>query len=245
MQFMFKEMVPASTAEKIQEWNKSYKDADAKSVISFALNHFGDKISFASSMGAEDQLITSMIAGINKSAKIFTLDTGRLFQETYDLIQKTNSRYKINIKAFFPDNKQVEEMVDQHGINLFYDSVENRKRCCHIRKIVPLGRALKNQEAWFTGLRKEQTASRSEDQLFEWDQANKLIKINPLINWTEKEIWAYIHKNNIPYNPLHDKGFNSIGCLPCTRALLPGEETRAGRWWWENQGHKECGLHKK
>jgi len=186
-----------------------------------------------------------MIAAIDKNTQIFTLDTGRLFPETYSLIERTNNKYKTKIQIFFPDYHEVEQMVHEKGINLFYDSVENRKLCCSIRKTQPLQRALKNAEAWICGLRKEQSVTRQDLDVIEWDANNDLLKINPLINWTEKQVWDYIKTNHIPYNKLHDKGFPSIGCQPCTRAIEPGEDIRSGRWWWENPEHKECGLHRR
>lgn len=203
------------------------------------------KIALATSMGCEDQVLTHMIAGIDNSTKIFTLDTGRLFPETYDLIEKTNARYKINIEVYFPRQQQVEEMVKEKGINLFYYSIENRKRCCHVRKIEPLKRAFQGLEVWICGLRKNQSVTRVNNKLVEWDEQNDLIKVNPLINWTEEQVWEYIRANNVPYNTLHDKGFPSIGCQPCTRAIMPGEDVRSGRWWWEKPEEKECGLHVK
>jgi phosphoadenosine phosphosulfate reductase len=184
-----------------------------------------------------------MLVKIEPHFRIFTLDTGRLFPETLNLIQKTRDYYKNNIEVFFPDYKMVQQMVREKGINLFYESVENRKLCCQIRKLEPLKRALSGMEAWITGIRKDQTLNRFNTRVVEWDESNGLVKINPLYRWSEKMIWEYIHKNQIPYNELHDKNFPSIGCQPCTRAVAPGEDSRSGRWWWEDQGHKECGLH--
>jgi len=184
-----------------------------------------------------------MICCIDNNIRIFSLDTGRLFQETYDLIEKTNNKYAINIDIYFPDWQKVEEMVRDKGINLFYRSIENRKRCCYLRKIEPLNRALKGAEAWISGIRKDQTVSRFYTKLIEWDETHKMIKINPLINWAEEQVWEYIKDNNVPYNILHDRGFSSIGCQPCTRAINQGEDFRAGRWWWEEPDSRECGLH--
>ncbi|MEZ5197222.1 MAG: phosphoadenylyl-sulfate reductase [Bacteroidales bacterium] len=227
-------------------YNERFNNSSAEEVLEFFLGEFGNKIAFASSLGAEDQVLTHMIASIDPSAMIFTLDTGRLFPEAYDLIERTNSRYKIKMKVYFPNSSKVEEMVNEKGINLFYESVENRKQCCHIRKIEPLHRALEGMEAWITGLRKEQSVTRNNNALVELDNNNHdRIKINPLINWTEKQVWDYIKKHNIPYNKLHDSGFPSIGCQPCTRAIKPGDDVRAGRWWWEMPEHKECGLHQR
>jgi len=177
--------------------------------------------------------------------KIFTLDTGRLFEETYDLLDIAEKKYKLNIGIYFPDAQHIEKMVHEKGINLFYESVENRKLCCHLRKVEPLKRALSEMEVWISGLRREQALTRKESKIVEWDESNNLIKINPLIDWTRKQVWNYITERKIPYNSLHDKGYASIGCLPCTRAILPGEDERAGRWWWENSENKECGLHVK
>jgi phosphoadenosine phosphosulfate reductase len=231
--------------QQISEWNELLKDASAEEVISFFLAFYKQKIAFSSSLGAEDQVITHMIANIDKSTTIFTLDTGRVFPETYDLIHATCSRYGMNLKIYFPDAEKVQQMVNEKGINLFYESVENRKLCCSVRKMEPLGRAFKSLDAWICGLRKEQSVTRRNLQLVEWDETNQLIKINPLINWTEEEVWNFIRDNNVPYNRLHTQGFPSIGCQPCTRAILPGEDVRAGRWWWENPDTKECGLHAK
>ncbi len=214
-------------------------------VLRWFLGEYKGKIALASSMGMEDQVLTDMVAKIDPAAKIFTLDTGRLFYETYELIEKTNLRYKINIDIYFPDSSRVQQMVNTKGINLFFQSIENRKECCGVRKIEPLRRAFKGLEVWICGLRREQSSTRTQNQLVEWDEANGLIKLNPLIDWTEQQVWDYIKQNNVPYNILHDKGFPSIGCQPCTRAIFPGEDVRAGRWWWENPETKECGLHNR
>jgi len=231
--------------EKIARWNEELSEASAQETIRYFLDEFGDTITLSTSMGAEDQVITDMVVQIDPSVRIFTLDTGRLFQETYDLIDQTNEKYGIQIEVIFPDYKQVEKMVKEKGMNLFYHSVENRKRCCGIRKVEPLKRAFKGMDAWICGLRKDQSVSRFFSQKVEWDEQNQLVKINPLIDWTEKDTWNYIHENQVPYNSLHDKGYASIGCLPCTRPIKPGEDFRAGRWRWEDEETKECGLHKR
>ncbi len=228
----------------IRRLNAEYQNLSAEEVLAAVNERFRDKICFASSLGYEDQAITRMIAHACPELPIFTLDTGRLFPETYDLIDRTNARYKLNIRVYFPDALEVEEMVAQKGINLFYDSIENRKLCCALRKTHPLRRALSGKQAWITGLRRSQSVTREHMQLVEWDENNQLIKVNPLINWSEEQLMAYVKDHNIPYHPLHDKGFPSIGCQPCTRAVAPGEDIRAGRWWWENPDQKECGLHK-
>ena len=229
----------------IAQWNEELRDKNPVGVIAFFLQHFGDKIVLSTSLGLEDQVLTEMVLRQKKDTEVFTLDTGRLFPETYDLIARTNKFFGIRMKTYFPEAEKVEEMVAENGINLFYDSVQKRKLCCSIRKVAQLPRAFKDKQAWICGLRKDQSVSRFFNKLVEWDAANGLVKINPLINWTEKEVWDYINKHKIPYNPLHDRGFPSIGCEPCTRAIEPGEDIRSGRWWWENELHKECGLHKK
>jgi phosphoadenosine phosphosulfate reductase len=199
----------------------------------------------ASSYGPEDQVLVEKLVSINKNVSIFTIDTGRLFQETYNLFERTNEVYGIKIKVYFPNNELVEKMVNTKGMNLFYESVENRKECCHIRKIEPLKRALNGNKIWVTGLRSEQSITRINTSLIEWDSENKVIKLNPLKDWTGIQIWDYIKLKNVPFNKLHNQNFPSIGCLPCTRAILEGEDVRAGRWWWEEPEHKECGLHNR
>ena len=230
-------------SQNIELLNTQWAGLKSEDILEKAHALFGDKITFASSLGAEDQMITHMLSKIDKSANIITLDTGRVFPETYDLLHRTVNRYGISIKSYYPDTTQVEEMVNTKGINLFYESIENRKLCCHVRKIVPLRRALQGMDAWITGLRREQSVTRTDLQIVEWDAANGLIKINPLLEWSEEQVWEFIHSNNIPYNKLHDQGFPSIGCQPCTRAIEKGEDLRAGRWWWEMPDSKECGLH--
>ena len=209
------------------------------------LSQFKNKIGFATSFSIEDQVIVHMIASINNHAKIFTLDTGRLPYETYKLIELTNERYDLNIEVFFPDYRFVQEMVHEKGINLFYNSVEDRKHCCHVRKIEPLKRALSGLEVWITGLRREQSVTRENVSVLDYDETNGLLKLNPLFNWTERMVLDFIKKNNVPYNNLYNHGYTSIGCAPCTRAVKAGETVRDGRWWWENPDTKECGLHIK
>ena len=229
--------------ERIKQLNEKAKDLKAQEIIKLAWDEFGSRVNFASSLGEEDQVITDIISKIAPKIEIFTLDTGRLFPETYDLIAKTQKRYPMLFKIYYPDTKAVEEMVKAKGINFFYESVENRKLCCGIRKVEPLRRALTNVDAWMTGLRREQAVTRTNLEIFEWDEVNQKIKINPLINWTLDQVRQYIKENKVDVNPLHAKGFVSIGCSPCTRAIKPGEDIRAGRWWWEQPDQKECGLH--
>lgn len=230
--------------DSIQLVNKQLKGLNCLEILKFFSEYVDGKIGFGTSLGAEDQILTHIIASNNLDIEIFTLDTGRLFPETYDLIDRTNKKYNIKIKTMFPDSEIIENMVSEKGINLFYDSVENRKLCCHNRKILPLKRALENKSAWITGLRQQQSITRTDLQILEWDENNNLLKINPLIKWSEDEVWDFINNEKIPVNPLHKKSYPSIGCQPCTRAVMPDEDIRAGRWWWENPENKECGLHK-
>jgi len=232
------------TAEDIQE-NLNSDHKTAEDTLRWALTTFGDKICIASSFGAEDVVLIDMAVRIDPAVRIFTLDTGRLHQETYDVMDKIRERYNINIEVCFPDKNKVQEMVKKHGVNPFYESTELRKLCCRIRKIEPLLEKLKDLDAWICGLRQEQAVTRFEIKKVEYDDLNNIIKINPLADWTEEDVWEYIRKNNVPYNKLHDIEFPSIGCAPCTRAIKPCEEVRAGRWWWEEPEKKECGLHSR
>lgn len=225
--------------------NEAFQDKPIKELLAYFLERYGDKIALASSLGLEDQVLTDMILKIDRSARIFTIDTGRLFPETYSLIDRTNLKYGIKMELFFPEGSAVEEYVRTNGINAFYESVEKRRACCRVRKIEPLLRALSTVDVWICGLRAEQSVTRTEIQAVEWDETNSLIKINPLARWSEQEVWSYIKANHVPYNQLHEKAFPSIGCQPCTRAVAEGEDVRAGRWWWENPEHKECGLHRR
>ena len=234
-----------SNKEQALELTDRLKGKSPEEVLKYFIDKCDQKVGFASSLGAEDQVLTDMICKINMNVNIFTLDTGRLFPETYNLIAKTSDHYEKKIKVYFPDHKKVEEMVEELGINHFYKSVENRERCCYLRKKEPLKRAFKGLEAWICGLRRDQSITRFNNKLVEWDEQHGLFKINPLIDWTEGQVWDYIEKNSVPYNELHDKGFPSIGCQPCTRAIEPGEDVRAGRWWWEKPEKRECGLHNR
>ena len=229
----------------IEQWNKEFSNKSPVETLRFFLAQFKNKIALSTSLGLEDQVLTKMIAEIDPETKIFTLDTGRLFPEIYDLISTTSNKYKVTIQVFFPDADEVEQMVADKGINLFYDSIANRKLCCYVRKIRPLERAIEGLDAWVTGIRSNQSITRNRLKLLEWDENNNLLKINPLINWSEQEVHDYIDAYNIPFNPMHNKGYASIGCQPCTRAIEEGEDVRAGRWWWENPETKECGLHKR
>jgi phosphoadenosine phosphosulfate reductase len=225
--------------------SEELKNKTSEEILNFFINDYDGKVGLATSLGAEDQVLTDMIVAIDKKTKIFTLDTGRVFPETYEVLDVTNKKYGINIEVYFPQSSKVEEMVNAKGINLFYNSIENRKLCCGIRKIEPLKRALNEIDIWVTGLRKDQSVTRFFTPLVEWDEGNKVLKVNPLLAWSEKAVWKYIKENEVPYNKLHDIGFPSIGCQPCTRAIEKGEDVRAGRWWWELPEQKECGLHVK
>jgi phosphoadenosine phosphosulfate reductase len=230
------------TAEQIQQLNENLKTP--QEVLKWSLDNLHPKIALASSFGAEDVVVIDMLMKINPKARIFTLDTGRLNQETYDVMDEIRKKYNINIEVMFPDQNETEQMVRVNGMNLFYDSIGNRKLCCGIRKVHPLNRMLATLDGWITGLRADQTEVRLKSNRIEIDeQHDGIIKVNPIIEWTWEQTWDYIKKNNIPYNKLHDKGFPSIGCEPCTRAIKSGEPLRAGRWWWESDSEKECGLH--
>ena len=231
----------SAIAQILSEKTKGFS---IEETLAFLANEYQNKVVFSTSFGQEDQVITALIAKNDLPITIFTLDTGRLFQETYDVFHKTLKKYKKEIKVYFPEANAVEKLLNEKGPNSFYDSVENRKECCFIRKVAPLTKALKGNDIWITGLRAEQSENRNDLQEFEYDEKFQLIKYNPLLKWTLKEVEDYLEKNNVPQNALHKQGFVSIGCAPCTRAITAGEDIRAGRWWWESS-HKECGLHQK
>lgn len=228
----------------INSLNNYLSELKPEEMLRYCSDIFGPKLAFATSLGLEDQVITHMICSQKLRIRIFTLDTGRIFPETYELIERTNARYRMKIEIVFPESQDVEKMVLEHGVNLFYNSIEQRKLCCHIRKTKPLSKVLSGLDAWITGLRREQSVTRTGISFAASDDINNLVKINPLIEWSEKDVKDYVEQFNIPYNPLHDKGFPSIGCQPCTRAIAPGSDIRSGRWWWELPEQKECGLHK-
>ncbi|MFZ9660470.1 MAG: phosphoadenylyl-sulfate reductase [Chitinophagaceae bacterium] len=205
------------------------------------VHDFPGKIVFSTSFGLEDQVITHFLYGTG--INVFTLDTGRLFPETYSTWSATIERYGIYIETYYPDAEKLQEFVSVEGPNAFYASVENRKKCCGIRKVEPLQRALQSAAVWITGIRAAQSSERMNTPILEWDDQNEVLKYHPLLHWDDKKLKDFIRENNIPYNILHDRGFVSIGCAPCTRAIKPGENFRAGRWWWEDDTKKECGLH--
>ena len=199
----------------------------------------------ASSFGAEDMVLTDLIARHALPVRIFTLDTGRLPGETYSLIDRVRERYQLPIDVFYPDHHTLESFVREHGVDAFYRTVELRQQCCAIRKTAPLARALAGSGAWITGLRRAQSSTRSEVAIEEFDARHGLWKFNPLADWADADVWRYLRAHHVPYNPLHDRGYPSIGCAPCTRAVEAGEDIRAGRWWWEQPEHKECGIHRR
>lgn len=229
-----------SKVKQIEDLIKGKKAEDILKTIS-ALS--SEKIVFSTSLSYEDQVITHLIFSNELNISVFTLDTGRLFPETYSVLSSTLNRYKKTILTFYPNTGAVEELVTKKGPFSFYDSLKNRKECCYIRKVEPLKRALAGKTIWVTGIRAEHSEGRNNMTSVEWDESNQIIKIHPLLSWSLDEVKNYIKQHNIPYNPLHDKGFISIGCQPCTRAVKEGENFRAGRWWWEDSSKKECGLH--
>lgn len=198
---------------------------------------------FATSFGAEDMVLLDLISGHARSISVFTLDTGRLPEETYRLMSEVRDRYPVEISVFCPDTAELERFINLNGPDAFYKSLAQRQECCHVRKVGPLRRALEGKKAWVTGLRREQSPTREGLGVRAWDEANGLQKFNPLLDWTWDEVRAYIAENAVPYNALHDQGYPSIGCAPCTRAVSPGEDIRSGRWWWEERANRECGLH--
>ncbi len=226
----------AQIAEKVERLT-------AEEAVRWALDHFHPRIAFASSFGAEDVVVIDLLLRTRPDARIFTLDTGRLHEETYEVAERIRKRYRIDIETFFPDREAVEQLERGKGLFSFRESIENRKECCGIRKVEPLRRALTGLDAWITGLRRQQAVTRAAVHRLEVDEAFGLLKLNPIVDWTEEQVWDYIRANDLPYNALHGRGFPSIGCAPCTRAVAPGEDVRAGRWWWELPDQKECGLH--
>ncbi len=222
---------------------QKYTESDPLDVLRFLVEYFDQGIVFSTSFGIEDQLITHLIFENNLPVRVFTLDTGRNFQETYQTWNDTLARYQKTIEVYSPKDSAVAALLNSKGPNSFYTSVENRQECCRIRKVEPLGRALHGQSLWITGIRADQSSNRKDMNWLEWDDAHGLFKFHPLFHWKFDQVRAFIDAHQIPYNVLHDQGFVSIGCAPCTRAIQPGEDFRAGRWWWEASSKKECGLH--
>lgn len=233
------------TAEEAASLDACFASATPQDVLRWAFERFGPRVALSSSFGAEDVVLIQMLHEIDPGARVFTLDTLRLPNETYGVIDQIRDRYKVNVEAFYPDLQAVDKMARERGYNCFYNSVEERKLCCGIRKVEPLERALGELDAWITGLRRDQAATRAEVAKVEIDEVHGgMLKLNPLADWKSEQVWDYIRVNHIPYNKLHDQGYPSIGCAPCTRAVEPGEDPRAGRWWWEfDPEHAECGIH--
>lgn len=234
---------PSATVEVAVQAARDLEAATPEAILRWAVSTFGPDIALAGSFGAEDVALIDMWWRIDRDVRVFTLDTGRLPEETYDVMERIRQRYGIAITTYFPERAVVEGLERERGYYSFRRSVEERKYCCGIRKVEPLGRALAPLRAWVTGLRREQAVTRAGVAVVEWDTSHGLVKVNPLTQWTDLKVWAYIREHDVPYNVLHDRGYPSIGCAPCTRAIRPGEDIRAGRWWWENPEHKECGLH--
>ena len=229
---------------EVQAANQRLEGRPAEEIIRWAGETFGSQIKMASSFGGEDVVVIDMIARVAPQIKVFTLDTGRLHDETYEVMQRIRERYGIELETMFPDRDAVERLVLEKGFYSFRESVDARRECCGIRKVEPLKRGLAGLKAWMTGLRRDQAVTRGDTGAVEWDAGNGIMKVNPLVEWTNDQVWEYVRANNVPYNRLHDQGFPSIGCAPCTRAVQPGEDIRAGRWWWELPENKECGLHR-
>jgi thioredoxin-dependent adenylylsulfate APS reductase len=242
---MLEQMEPLLSQEEIDEKNREFEGKSPQAVLEWALETFHPRLALSSSFGVEDVALIDMMWRIDPSSRVFTLETLRLHTETYTVIDQIKMRYGVDVEAYYPDMDQVAGMVKEHGFNLFYKSEEFRKLCCGIRKMEPLGRALGELDAWVSGLRRDQAVTRVDIGKVELDAAHgNRIKINPLAEWSSDRVWAYVHENKVPYNELHDNGFPSIGCAPCTRPVSPDEDPRAGRWWWESDPNsKECGLH--
>lgn len=232
--------------QPLEHYQRELNGLDAAAILAWAFREFGkDQIALASSLGAEDQVLTHMMSALEPAVRVFTLDTGRFPQATYDVMQASMDRYGLQYEVYCPDAEDLAELMAGKGPNLFYRSREDRKACCEVRKLRPLRRALATVKAWICGLRQEQSVTRRDIGAIEWDAENGIYKVNPLYRWTAADVWNFIRGQHVPYNALHDAGYPSIGCAPCTRATAKGEDIRAGRWWWEEPEHKECGLHNR
>lgn len=228
---------------ELKEVNDTLRGKSPQEILSWAIETFSPDLAFASSFGAEDVALIDMLSKQNTPVTVFTLDTGRLHDETYNLMERIRGRYDIVVESYFPEREAVEALEREKGFYSFRESIENRRECCGIRKVEPLRRALAGLNAWITGLRRDQAVTRADTEAVEWDDGNNLMKVNPLVDWTNDQVWEYVREHDVPYNALHDQSFPSIGCAPCTQAIKPGADIRAGRWWWENPEFKECGLH--
>ncbi|MFH1789099.1 MAG: phosphoadenylyl-sulfate reductase [Candidatus Altiarchaeota archaeon] len=237
-------MTGKPSQEDVEKIAGKFEDKTAEELLSYVTSKFKGRVALATSFSAEDSVLIDLLSSIDPDTVVFTLDTGRLPEETYTVWEETERRYAIKIKAYHPSGKEVEELLWEKGTNSFRKSVEDRKECCRIRKTQPLKRALNGLDAWITGLRRSQSITRKRIMKIEVDDLNEgIIKVNPLADWTKDQVWDYLKKNKVPHNRLHDKGYPSIGCEPCTRAVKPGADIRSGRWWWESPDTKECGLH--
>lgn len=236
-------MLTTDTERDVERYTIEIDRLSAQDTVRWAIERYGPELVLASSFAAEDVVLIDLAAEVGRPIRVVTLDTGRLHQETYDVMDAVREKYGLAIDVFSPRADDVQRMVTVKGLNLFYRSIEERKECCGVRKVEPLRRALAGATAWMTGLRREQSMTRSELRSLEWDAGNRLPKVNPLRDWTWDDVWRHIRAHNVPYNALHDRGFTSIGCAPCTRAIGAGDDLRAGRWWWEHPDTKECGLH--
>ena len=224
--------------------NRDFESSSATDILKWTFETFdAEKVALSTSFGAEGIVLLHMLVSMGLKPRLFTIDTGRNFQETYDVWQALVDRYGVEIESYSPDPESLAQLLKGHGPNLFYESVENRKRCCHVRKVEPLTRALAGADAWLSGLRRSQGSSRRDLDILSRNETHDVTKILPLANWMEDNVWTYIRNNDVPYNKLHDKGFRTMGCAPCTRAVRPAEDLRAGRWWWEDEAQKECGIH--
>ena len=230
--------------EDVKSLNREFETSSPEDILAWASQNLGSSVALATSFQIQGMVLVDMFARTDPEARIFTLDTGRLHSHTYDAMERTREKYSISIEILFPDSAEVEEMVTSRGVNLFYKSVENRRLCCQVRKTNPLNGFLKTLDGWITSIRADQTQQRADSSKFEIDYLHgKMLKINPILDWTTDQVWDYVRKNDVPYNKLHDMGYPSIGCAPCTRAVEEGEDPRAGRWWWERGSDKECGIH--
>ncbi|HEX9879760.1 MAG TPA: phosphoadenylyl-sulfate reductase [Candidatus Binatia bacterium] len=239
-------MASSGQTPDLNKLNRDFEEQSAEEVLAWAVKEFSRDVALASSFGAEDVVLIDMLWRVDPKGRVFSLDTGRLNEETYEVMEQIREKYGMQIESYFPDAAAVEKLEREKGLYSFRQSIDGRKECCGIRKVEPLNRALSGLKAWITGLRREQAVTRTDTGKIEIDAAHgSIVKLNPLASWSEKQVWDYIHENKVPYNKLHDRGFPSIGCSPCTRAIKPGEDIRAGRWWWETPESKECGLHVK
>lgn len=234
----------------LQQYREETREMGDEAFLRWCFATFGSGLSFATSLGAEDQVLLHLLDSTvtdlalpTYAVEVFTLDTGRLPEETLTTLSDNRKRFRLPVRVYYPEAREVENLVAKQGINGFYDSLEARKACCGVRKVAPLRRALDGRSAWMTGLRRDQAVTRGGLERVEWDETHGLYKLSPLADWSLDRIWEVIRSEKLPYNALHDRGYPSIGCAPCTRAVKPGEDIRSGRWWWENPEHKECGLH--